>query len=76
MAHSMTRITGITGITGMTGVTGVTRVTRVTWMTEMNRCPSYRVSFKSVNCTQSHVMIQRVKCSVFNVMHVYILSKR
>lgn len=43
MAHSMTRITGITGITGMTGVTGVTRVT---WMTEMNRCPSYRVSFK------------------------------
>lgn len=54
MAHSMTRITGITGITGMTGVTGVTRVT---WMTEMNRCSSYRVSFKSVNCTQSHVMI-------------------
>lgn len=73
MAHSMTRITGITGITGMTGVTGVTRVT---WMTEMNRCPSYRVSFKSVNCTRSHVMIQRVKCSVFNVVHVYILSKR
>lgn len=70
MAHSMTRITGITGMTGVAGVT------RVTWMTEMNKCPSYRVSFKSVNCTQSHVMIQRVKCSVFNVMHVYILSKR
>lgn len=70
MAHSMTRITGITGMTGVAGVT------QVTWMTEMNRCPSYRVSFKSVNCTQSHVMIQRVKCSVFNVVHVYILSKR
>lgn len=70
MAHSMTRITGITGMTGVAGVTWVT------WMTEMKRCPSYRVSFKSVNCTRSHVMIQRVKCSVFNVVHVYILSKR
>ena len=71
----MTSITGMNTLTGMSGVSSVTQVTR---MNEMTRCPSYihvEVSVKRFDCTPSHVMIQRVKCSVFNVVHVYILSK-